>query len=131
MESVEIARFTSGGKTFFFNECEAANGNKFLGINTLWGENNQERLVLFPEQMLTFGQKFDRAMEAITGYSPSQPISKLLECPDCNAPKKDWNTRSTDEAWFLACGECGWVILTSHKDNSEAVHLVEEENEND
>lgn len=116
----EISRFTVSGKTFFFNRMKARNGTDWLAINAIYGDGNQQRLGLFPSQMVEFYQHYKKAMEDITGMSPME--RKITqECPDCGSGPDEWKPVDTDfEAgeWLIACTQCRTVIF----ENVEGTH---------
>lgn len=121
----EISRFTSDGKTFFFNECKARNDQSYLGVNTIWGSGSQERLVIFPSQMLQFLKHFRQAVSEFTGMTPSQPVAAY--CPDCRASPENWRpltgTGGNAGYWILYCDNCGHVIAQSHEDAQEVLDV--------
>lgn len=131
----EISRFHSNGKTFFFNKLEARNGNEYLSINTIWGNGNQERVVVFPEQMVSFYNGLKASIAEITGLAPEEggvapePAREIVnECPSCGSGPEAWGVRTKREGpeyqkrivhWDLVCNECMTRVLEGGEDVGE------------
>jgi hypothetical protein len=117
----ELARFSESGKTFFFNEGEAKNGAKYLAINAIYGQGNQQRVVLFPPHYFQFHRHLTESIQKLTGFSgPGQEglepavLELPTHCPDCSAQSAEWRIvvlAPTD--WKIVCGNCDEVVSTS------------------
>lgn len=105
-QETEITRFSSEGKTFFFNRNETRNGSYYLAVNALYGEGNRERLVVFENQMLPFRRHSDIAIGEILGADLTEDEDR---CPDCGSRKPAWEPRIDldDTGWALVCTACG------------------------
>lgn len=126
----EIFRFSQAGKTFFFNDVEARNGRHFGGINTMWGQGNKERVVIFPEQMLQFYRGTLKMVEHFTGLSPKDKLEKPLEkCYECGEPKSKLGVLRTKdlEDFLIYCGECRSVLLETR----DGIHKKIKEEQDD
>lgn len=124
----EITRFSTNGKTFFFNKAEAQNDSVYLAINALYGQGNRERLVLFRPHMIDFRDHYDRAVEEILGMRPTEPgIAET--CPDCGELPAGWRVLQTREGdkWCIICDSCREIIFENVKGALEAIK--EEDNE--
>ena len=117
-KTVEIGRFSSGGKTFFFNKGEAANGSPYLAINTLYGKGTRERVVLFPGHFFPFYKALIDAVRDITGFAaPAGDIPEPARldlptaCPDCEAGSTAWEIIALpDQPVKIVCKDCREVI---------------------
>lgn len=119
----ELDRFHAGGKTFFFNKGKARNGNEYLAIKGLWGQGNQEQIVLFPGQMLQFYKLYLDALEELTGLRPGnsevpEPAVQErlpgipIECPQCGTPCDYYKVVAFDkDDWGLECSKCNKTII--------------------
>lgn len=86
----ELSRFSSNGKTFFFNRFIAKNDAPYLAINALYGKGRQERMVLFEPHWLQFLRHLMASVEKLTGVEFPEYIAKPAEqepaeelCPNC------------------------------------------------
>ncbi len=117
----EITRFTSSGKTFFFNEGEARNGNKFLIINALHGQHTRQGITLLSGQYMEFANHLNDAIEGLTGFVRSSPSSqptqlKLpVQCPKCDGGSAGWDLSVVTSAWWNVRCECGEMIYQSEE----------------
>jgi len=115
----EFSRFSESGKTFFFNRGVAGNGTPYLAINAIYGQGNQQRLVLFPPHYLQFHQHLEEAIEKLTGFSaPGQgeievpKFATPTKCPDCGSNCDDWRVVAlTADQLKLICKECDEVVF--------------------
>jgi hypothetical protein len=111
----EISRFTSSGKTFFFNKGKARNGTDYLAINAIYGQGNRERTVLFPPHYMEYVKHVTEAVEKLTGFSKSTPNSG---CPKCGEDRS--NTRAAEtpdhEYWVIVCRVCGTLVEENKED---------------
>lgn len=113
----ELSRFSASGKTFFFNRGKAKNGTEYLVVNALWGNGNQERVIIFPPHFLEFRKHLSQAIERLSSVSFSSSEPKPA-CESCGMPKRTWRCKSDLEetAWVLFCSECGAVQDQSRED---------------
>lgn len=109
----EITRFSVANKTFFFNEVEASTGSKFLGINTIWGEGNRERLVVFENQYLPFYRAVKESLEHLTGFKIQERLPEIPdvteECPECGSSgsaQRGVRVREDNSEWVVVCEQC-------------------------
>jgi hypothetical protein len=102
----EICRFSSNGKTFFFNKVRARNDRRYVQINALFGDSGRERLTIFADQALEFLADVKRSVEDtfdITTKDEKNVIPSI--CPTCSSTKEDWLARSSKDGtvFLLAC----------------------------
>ena len=81
MSHKELARFSAGGKTFFFNEMRAKNDARYLSINAIWGQGNKQRMTLFVPQLLDYARCLDEAIASITGMTRNIVQGRLISGP--------------------------------------------------
>lgn len=118
----ELSRFSESGKTFFFNQGEAANGTHYLAINALYGKGQQQRVVLFPAQFLSFFRHLKGAVETLEGiklgesHVPATSVVPMLpySCPKCPTSSGGWGIDiRPEEYWTITCDKCQTLIFDS------------------
>lgn len=117
-KTTEVARFSNTGKTFFFNVGQAKNGADFLSINTLYGQGNQERLILFNSHLLEFRKNLEKAITGLTGatFAPlpteSAPIGPALlpERCKCGVSYHEYRVSYIGQELGVFCSKCGETI---------------------
>jgi hypothetical protein len=109
-QHAEICRFSSNGKTFFFNKAKAKNGSPYLTINALYGQGNRERVILFEGHFMQFYRCMKEAIGATFGVAVNGD-GRLKGC-DCGAPREDSVAYMSDnrEYWVLGCNACNSVF---------------------
>ena len=111
----EITRFTSSGKTFFFNKGEARNGTDYLIINALHGQRTRQGITLLPGQYMEFASHLNEAIEGLTGFKKSDDVLVVesdlpQKCPECGNEGADWEVVVFGvRHWRIDC-QCGTVI---------------------
>lgn len=118
----ELSRFTESGKTFFFNCGRASNDTEYLAINALYGKGQQQRLVLFPAQFLSFHKHLLEAIKRITGMTISEAqaeadVPALLprRCPTCDYDISNYSFIQTDQYWAVYCTNCREAVFSSRE----------------
>lgn len=106
-QETEITRFSSDGKTFFFNKNRTKGDSVYLAMNALWGQGNRERLVVFENQMLPFRRKYTRSIGQILGAEFEDDPEPT--CPRCNSRAPAWEPvmHPDVDGWALVCLACG------------------------
>lgn len=127
MSHKELARFSAGGKTFFFNEMRAKNDARYLSINAIWGQGNKQRMTLFVPQLLDYARCLDEAIASITGMTRNignSGGSGITGCR-CGAEKTDIRAAETQDHkhWVLMCRVCGIEVDSSSEDAFTEVSL--------
>ena len=121
----ELSRFSSNGKTFFFNKGVAKNGNEYLTVNAMWGRGNKERIIVFEPQMPQFLKNLQGAVQKISGVSVVSEGPEKTACQKCGMPKRTWKALSNEDGqWVLYCDDCGEVCDAFIEDFDEALEVV-------
>jgi len=115
----EISRFSSNGKTFFFNKAEAKNGSPYLAINAIYGRGNQERMVLFEPHMLEFRRHLDKAIGKVLGIVMKSEGREVVpeiapKCPNCEFECGAYEVMVwAPDTWNIYCSNCSTVLYES------------------
>lgn len=116
-EHEELSRFSAGGKTFFFNLGRAKNGSRYLSINAMYGKGNMERLVIFPEQVVTFKDNLAKAIPHLMGLNEEDGERDVLNCYFCGVVIKrrgeegmNATRKLVDGMDFIKCDSCGKMM---------------------
>jgi hypothetical protein len=120
----ELSRFSSNGKTFFFNHARAKNGNEYLTVNAIYGQGNKERIIVFEPQMPQFLKNLQRAVQKISGVSVASGEA-VTSCPNCGMPKRTWRAITDEQGrWVLYCSECRESCDAFLEDHDEALEVI-------
>lgn len=132
----ELSRFSSNGKTFFFNKFIAKNDSPYLAINALYGQGRQERMVLFEPHWMQFLRHLKASISSLSGLEFKEDMQDMqdvpalkipLNCHNCGSSSGQWRimvfTEDGEQAesslFDLTCNQCSQRVFSSQESSSE------------
>lgn len=114
----ELVRFSTNGKTFFFNRAQTAAGKPYLQINSLQG-TRKESLNVFEEMLLPFLGATQKAVESMAALRFEKQVSPTLTCNACKST--DLKPLTDDTCWVIYCNACHELVWESEEGAADAI----------
>ena len=119
-KQVEVVRFSSSGKTFFFNKAPAQNGSPYLTINSIYGKGNRERTILFEGHFMQYYRCLKEAIENTFGVTLNGGGPTKCSCGSSREDSRAVESKD-HQHWIIVCRSCGNIFDHSSEESAKIV----------
>lgn len=104
----ELEKFSVNGKTFFINKLQSKNGDPYIGVNALFGNQQWQNLTIFNTHALPFIHKLNSAYKAVWGIGfLGEDKDRGDLCYFCRTPLEgNISLVQLQEVYFFKCKTC-------------------------